>query len=195
MATATTPRRRDILDAALALFNDAGFVRTGIQDIARDAGASVGSIYHHFGGKEEIATALYVEGLTGYQRGLVAELEADRASAKEAGRAVVANHLRWVEGNRELARFLLTSRDPAVAGPTERGMEEANRQLFEAVQRWIERWAEAGEIRRLSLGLFHAVVLGSSQEFARHWVAGRARETIDEAEPVLADAAWKAVRA
>ena len=188
-------RRRDILDAALALFNETGFVRTSIQDIAINAEASVGSIYHHFGGKAEIATALYVEGLRGYHEGLMRVLLADGQSAEETVRAIVSNHLSWVERDPPLARFLLSSRDPVVVGPTERGLHGMNRRVFEAVERWIDRQAEAGEIRKMSLGLFHAVVLGPSQEFARHWVSERAKESIDEAEPVLADAAWRAVRA
>ena len=188
-------RRRDILDAALRLFNDGGYVRTSIQDIALGAEASVGSIYHHFGGKEEIATALYVEGLAEYQRGLMAVLADDEGGAERTVRAIVAHHLRWVEDNTDLARFLLTSRDPAVTGLSERGLSGMNQRLFELVERWIARSADAGEIRRIPLTLFHAVVLGPSQEFARHWLAERTRTSIEEAEPVLADAAWKAVRA
>ena len=203
-------RRRDILDAALRLFNTGGYVRTSIQDIALGAEASVGSIYHHFGGKEEIATALYVEGLAEYQAGLMRILRDDllggagpegreaaesRGGAERTVRAIVAHHLRWVEDNTDLARFLLTSRDPAVTGPSEQGLSGMNQRLFELVERWIAHWADAGEIQRIPLTLFHAVVLGPSQEFARHWLEKRTRTSIEEAEPVLADAAWKAVRA
>ena len=189
------PRRAAILDAALELFNEAGFARTSIQDIAQRAEASVGSIYHHFGGKEQIAAALYVESLRAYQRTLLAELQQPRAGAEEAVKALVANHLRWVERERERARFLLTSRDPAVVAASEPALEDMNQRVFDTVQVWIERWAGAGAIRRMPFNLFHSVVLGPSQEFARHWVAGRVKESIDEAAAVLADAAWRAVRA
>ncbi|HEX2125260.1 MAG TPA: helix-turn-helix domain-containing protein, partial [Thermoleophilaceae bacterium] len=55
-------RRGDILDAALLLFNEAGYNLTSVQEIAEAAEASVGSVYHHFDGKEDIAGAIYVEG-------------------------------------------------------------------------------------------------------------------------------------
>jgi hypothetical protein len=100
-----------------------------------------------------------------------------------------------VKRNRELARFLLTSRDPEVAGASDAELAGMNARIFEAVGSWIERWVAAGAIRPMPLSLFHAVVLGPSQEFARHWVAGRVKESIDEAERVLAEAAWKAVKA
>jgi AcrR family transcriptional regulator len=187
-------RRGDILDAALKLFNTAGYSLTGVQDIASEASASVGSIYHHFNGKEDIAAALYVEGLADYHRGLLHELQKERKTAEEAVKALVRNHLRWIERNRALATFLLTSRDPEVLGATVHDTRETNRRIFHAVNRWRDRWIEAGQIDDLPIGLFHSIVLGPSQEFARHWVAGRVQESIDEAEPVLAEAAWKAVR-
>jgi AcrR family transcriptional regulator len=186
-------RRGEILDAALKLFNSSGYALTAVQDIALEANASVGSIYHHFSGKEDIAAALYTEGLGDYHRGLLRELQQKHASAEEAVTALVRNHVRWVERNRDVARFLFTSRDPEVLGATAHDIRGMNQRIFHAVNRWRERWA--GEIQDLPIGLFHAVVLGPSQEFARHWVAGRVKESIDEAEPVLAEAAWKAVRA
>ena len=196
MSTAlATGRRGAILDAALELFNKRGFANVGISDIVARAGASVGSVYHHFGDKEGIAAAVYVEGMADYHRALLRELERDRATAEEAVKGLVRNHLRWVKRNRALARYLLTTRDPEVAGATGEALATMNRDVFHAVEEWLEAWAEAGEVRRLPLGLLHAVVLGPCQEFSRHWVAGRTKQSIDEAEPVLADAAWKAVRA
>ena len=185
-------RRGAILDTALELFNSDGYSPTSIQDIAEMANASVGSIYHHFSGKEGIAAALYTEGLSDYHRGLLRELQQERKTAEEAVKALVRNHLRWIERNREVARFLFTSRDPEVLGATADELDGMNERIFHAVGVWRDRWAK--ELQDLPIGLFHSIVLGPSQEFGRHWVAGRVKQSIDEAEPALADAAWKAVR-
>ncbi|MDQ3935045.1 MAG: TetR/AcrR family transcriptional regulator [Actinomycetota bacterium] len=193
---ASRGRRRDILDAALRLFNGSGYARTGVQDIAWEAEASVGSIYHHFDGKEDIAAALYVEGLRDYQRGLFRELmpPAQEPSAEQAIKGLVRHHVRWVARNEPLARFLLTSHDPEVVGAAAEELRALNRRTFETVQRWIDRWVGEGEVRELPIALFHAVVLGPSQELARHWVAGRVKE-YESAEDALAEAAWRAVKA
>jgi len=45
---------RKVLKAALSLFARQGFRATSMRQIARRAGLSVGNLYHHFGGKEEI---------------------------------------------------------------------------------------------------------------------------------------------
>ena len=186
-------RRDEILQAALRCFTRSGYAQASIEDVVRESGASVGSIYHHFGGKEQLAAALYVEGLAGYQRGFATTLEQGHPDAEEAVRAVVAHHLRWVEAHPELARFLLSSREAEVVEASQARLTEMNRELFAATRRWLERWE--GDLRPISFGLLYAVLIGPSQEFARHWLAGRSKESIDEAEPVLADAAWKAVRA
>ena len=55
--TATTQRK--LLDAAAAVFSELGFTDAGISDIVTRAGSSVGSLYHHFGGKTELFLALW----------------------------------------------------------------------------------------------------------------------------------------
>jgi AcrR family transcriptional regulator len=64
----TTPARRwartdatqqRILDAATEVFSSRGFSAATMADIVDHSGASIGSIYHHFGGKKELFLAIY----------------------------------------------------------------------------------------------------------------------------------------
>lgn len=64
----TTPTRRwartdatqqRILDAATDVFSARGFSAATMADIVEHSGASIGSIYHHFGGKKELFLAIY----------------------------------------------------------------------------------------------------------------------------------------
>jgi AcrR family transcriptional regulator len=199
-------RRETILQAALECFNERGFAAATVEEIRRRSGASVGSIYHHFGGKESIAAELYVEGLRGYQEGFLRALEtgdpvgsrgADEASdGAQAGiRALVAHHLRWVEHNPELARFLMNRRETELIEATRARVRELNRSFFPQVTAWVERWVKGGALRPLSADLREPVLLGPCQEFSRLWLAGRTRISLRRAEAELADATWNAVRA
>ena len=47
-----TPRR--LREAAITLFAERGFHGTGIRDIAAEAGATLSSLYHHFGSKDDL---------------------------------------------------------------------------------------------------------------------------------------------
>jgi len=46
--------RTRIVDAAIKVFGDLGYERASIQDIVRESGLSVGAVYTHFKGKEEL---------------------------------------------------------------------------------------------------------------------------------------------
>jgi AcrR family transcriptional regulator len=57
----TAQTQRALLDAARAVFTEQGFTNASIADIVDRAGSSVGSLYHHFGGKSEVFVALFQE--------------------------------------------------------------------------------------------------------------------------------------
>src|SRR5215470_9461459 len=98
-------RKREILKAALHCFTTIGFAGATLADIRVRARASIGSIYHHFRSKEQLAAALYIEGLRNYQACFLAELERHRR-AREAVRGVVREHLQWVKRNPDWSQFL-----------------------------------------------------------------------------------------
>ena len=182
-----------ILAAALECFADRGFAATTVEEIRERSGASIGSIYHHFGGKEGLAAEVYVDGLRGYQDGLVRALESHRGA--EAGiHALVRHHLRWVERNPQLAQFLANRRETELRSATEARVRELNRAFLPRVAAWVERHVEVGALRALPFDLWEPVLLGPSQELARLWLAGRIRITLREAERDLAEATWKAVK-
>jgi AcrR family transcriptional regulator len=57
----TAGTQRALLDAARAVFVEQGFADASIAEVVRRAGSSVGSLYHHFGGKSELFVALWQE--------------------------------------------------------------------------------------------------------------------------------------
>ncbi|RNL82558.1 TetR/AcrR family transcriptional regulator [Halostreptopolyspora alba] len=53
--------RSALLSAAAHVFRTVGFARAGVSEVVSEAGASVGSLYHHFTGKADLYLALYEE--------------------------------------------------------------------------------------------------------------------------------------
>ena len=157
------------------------------------SGASTGSIYHHFGGKEGLAAALYVEGLRDYQEGFLRELRR-RRGAKDIVTGAVGYHLRWIARNAELARFIFHRHESEVRAQTEEPLAQLNRRFWTEAGTLLEPHFESGALRRLPLDLFNSALIGPSQEFARHWLAGRTKTSIKTAERELAEAAWRALR-
>lgn len=53
--------RSALLKAAAQVFRTVGFAKAGVSEVVAAAGASVGSLYHHFSGKADLYLALYEE--------------------------------------------------------------------------------------------------------------------------------------
>src|SRR4051794_28838811 len=70
--------RQALLTAAQEVFADRGFGDAGIAEIVERSGISVGSLYHHYGGKAGLYLALWEE--------LTSEQEESAASAVSAAR-------------------------------------------------------------------------------------------------------------
>jgi len=181
-------RRQEILDAALAAFSERGFATATIDDVRKGSGASIGSIYHHFGGKEDLADALYFEALRDYQAGIHETLRRNR-DARRGVQGLVRHHLRWVATHPDLARWLIGWRGGGEA------VKELNRDLIRAMNDWLRPHVDAGRVRELPLDLTYVILIGPAQEFARQWLEGRLRASMKDAERTLPAAAWSALDA
>src|SRR5262249_7233974 len=122
-----------------------------------------------------------------FQDGFLSVLRASPAA--EAGvKAGVRFYLRWVAGNRAAAAFLLAWR------PDDAALRERNRRFFTETTSWWRTHASYGVVRELPFDLIHALWLGPAHEYARHWVAGRARGVPSAVAGELADAAWQTLK-
>jgi AcrR family transcriptional regulator len=187
-------RREAILDAALRLFAERGYDATTVADIRALAGASTGSMYHHFASKEDVAAALRIEVLADYQARMLGELT--RHGDAEAGvRGLVRFHVAWADVNRERAGFLLSSPPPAVRRVAEARVGRANDGFFGALHGWYDAHRRAGAVRALEQDLLLALWLGPSQSYLRALLGGREATPPREAGVALAEAAWLALRA
>ena len=125
----TDLRRQEILKAALACFIELGYNNTGISDILKRAGATTGSLYHHFGSKEQLAGEVYLEGIRKYQAGFLSVL-ARQSDAEKGIKASIAYHLKWVESNKAWAQYLFRMRHDEFMTQKEEEFSALNREFF-----------------------------------------------------------------
>jgi AcrR family transcriptional regulator len=188
-----SPRRAAILEAALDCFTNYGFAKTTMDDIRVRAGASTGSLYHHFKSKEQLAAELYVEGVSRYQAGLGRELA--RHDGAEAGiRGVVRHYLRWVERHPRWAGYLAQSRQAELVAETEPAMRELNARMKREFADWVRPFVAAGDVLDLPGDVYVALLMGPAQAYARMRQSGRARTDLATASLQLEEAAWKSLR-
>ena len=191
-------RRQDILDAALACATAHGVDAISIDHLRAHCGASVGSIYHHFGNKEGVVAALFFDIFNLQSCSVQAQLDA--AQDAEGGvRALVTGYLDWVVAQPAQARFLFQARSPVAAGPRAPDLAQAAQQRTQALRTWFEPHRQSGAVRALPCELLPSLVMGPVQSYCRAWLAAPAGPgalpSPSSYREELADAAWRAVRA
>jgi AcrR family transcriptional regulator len=178
---ATRKRRRDILDAALACFLQNGFEAATIEHIRDASGASFGSIYYHFGSKQEIAAAVYEEGVAELENSLE-EVRRGQTDVREGLRAQVQTYFDWLWNHKAMALFLFRVSTADQAGHTAEQINSVNFRSQQSLTDWLRPFAERGEIVEMPTALYDTVVFGPCSHFARHWLVGR--EELDFADVV-----------
>jgi AcrR family transcriptional regulator len=101
--------RNRILDAALKLFSQKGFLGATTRGIARDAGVAEVTLFRHFGSKEK----LFEEVIRGYSflpamKGILPGLQ--EASYEEALLVIARRFLAMLDERRDLIRIMLAER-------------------------------------------------------------------------------------
>ncbi len=108
--------RSTLLQAAREVFSTAGFADASIADVVGRAGASVGSLYHHFGGKADLYVAMFDDHARRQEDRATAAVRAARAGGEtDPVRLFVAGARAYLEGcwaERDLARLFLAGGGP-----------------------------------------------------------------------------------
>jgi AcrR family transcriptional regulator len=112
----TAETRRSMLLAAREVFTERGFADASVADVVERAGSSVGSLYHHFGGKAELFLALWEDHQIAHEEAAAAAV----AALREAGETnplelFIAGAQAFLEGSwqrRDVVRLLMDGDGP-----------------------------------------------------------------------------------
>lgn len=187
-------RKQSILDAALVCVTEWGVEATTIEMIRERSGASIGSLYHHFGSKERLLAELYLAGITDYASQLQAALD-QVTSLEQWVKTVVGSYLDWVQEHPDWARFLLHNRGRVEAGgELEEPLNEANRQHQAIFRQRLLALGGVDALKPMPYDCLLVILLGPTQELARRWLAGRLANALADCKAHLCEAAWQSLR-
>jgi AcrR family transcriptional regulator len=112
----TAHTQRALLDAAREVFTSRGFSEASIADVVERADSSVGSLYHHFGGKSELFLALWQEHqLAHEQAASEAVAQARKNGVSDPAELFTAGARAFLQGSwqrRDLALLFLSGDGP-----------------------------------------------------------------------------------
>jgi len=188
----TKQRKENIIQAALSCFTELGFQDTSMVDICTRAGASTGSVYHHFKSKEQLAAAVYLEGIESYQAGLLTMLEKETEAFKGIS-SVISYHLNWVQSNPDWSQFLFQKRHASFLLDNEDALLVLNKTFMKGISTWFEPHIAAGTIRPLAWDMVIALLLGPCQEYTSLYLLKNTLTDLDQAIHNLSLAAWRSL--
>lgn len=181
-------RARDrLLDTALRLFAERGYVAVRVEDIARAAGVSRATFYKHFSEREEILAELFAR-LLG--REPAAPPTGDPADAVARVRALLQDAAARMVADEQLARFVYTLpiRHAALLG------EGARPPVLDLVEQVVEEGAAAGAVRDdIPPTLITAHLARTFEAAMRDWAEGRVEDIGPHLE-VMVDLAFDGAR-
>jgi AcrR family transcriptional regulator len=190
--TAKAGARERALIAALALFDSQGVESTTIEQVRDAAAVSIGSLYHHFGSREGLVTALYEDLLERYRMALMADL-----SRHDTPRgfldAFVKTHIAWSIRHPDAARFLAEHRYHRAVTVAEAKLQRGTADFLRPLMLVFRPAVEAGILKPLAPDVLISLVVGPVQAWLRSHRAGKASIRPDLAAKQLTDAIWDAI--
>ncbi|MGH3879282.1 MAG: TetR/AcrR family transcriptional regulator [Actinophytocola sp.] len=184
---------RRLLDAALAVHEEAGPDGFTVQAVVSASGVSLGSLYHHFGSFDGLAAALYSRCMAELLDGIVASLERSR-TARGGVRAVVTAYLRFVEAEPRQARFIHASAYASYLPAHVDAIAAMKQPRLARMAHWLAPHVRDGAIVDLPDPLTEMLLIGPVAELSRRWLAGATDIDLGVAARVLPDRIWASVR-
>jgi TetR/AcrR family transcriptional regulator len=156
--------RRALLTAAREAFAERGLEGARVDDIARRAGINKQLVYHYFGSKDGLYTAV-LEAVYHEIREQEAALLLDPLPAEEAMRRLIEFSFDYLEKTPDFVRIL--SDENAHLGRHLKGsatVAEVNRPIIELIRKTLARGVEEGVFRR-GLDPFHVYLSIAGMSF------------------------------
>jgi AcrR family transcriptional regulator len=177
----STERRQQtrdlVLDTALRLFNEHGYLGVRVEDIAQQAGVSRATFYKHFAEREQVLAELFERLLgPGNEPTPPASPEApDSATIEELVVTAVEDAVQRMLAQEDLARFVysLPVRHSALLRPEVRTTPP----VFVEVTHLLEQGVRRGEVRDdIPVDLLARHVLAALETAMRDWAEGRVED-------------------
>ncbi len=183
--------RQQVLDAVLVLFSQRGYFATSVQDISRESGVSVGSIYHHFGDKEGIARNLY-HTLGERMSSRISWISARQSTVHDQCREIVKTLFEMTEDEPLVMNFMLYAKHREFL-PEEKPI--CSSKPFELMRTIVTAGMDAGEIRRMDVMVASTSLFGGPIRMVVARLDGVLPAPLPHYLDEVWDCAWRSVAA
>ena len=163
-------RRHQIIQAALHLFAARGIQKTGIREIARASGMTIGNLYHYVGTREDIIYLAFNYGID-RARKLIKEINdsCETLEPREALKTAIDSYIRYHHANWEGTVFLykeMGSFSPSLRLP----VVEVNSHMHDAFIRIIKKGCKTGVFTSANIDMVAGTIVSMGDMWAlKRW--------------------------
>jgi AcrR family transcriptional regulator len=173
-----------MLQAAREVFSEHGFADANVSEVVARAGSSVGSLYHHFGGKTELFLALWEDHQVAHEQASAASVaKAKKAGVDDPVELLIAGARAYLDGawdRRDLVRLFIDGDGPP-------GFELIRRTRG---REWVRQnavllGAGGQPLDRFTVAVLTSIIGEAAREVATSDTEDEAREIIEAAVTLI----------
>jgi AcrR family transcriptional regulator len=152
--------RRDLIDAARALFAESGYAATPLNAITDRAQVTKGALYHHFRDKKDLFTVVFTE----LESELLDRINAAASAEPDSWRRVVGAAEAWLDGSldSEVQQILLLDGPAVLSWETWREID--TRLSLGPMEAALRNAMRAGTIRKQPVEPLAHLLIGALNE-------------------------------
>jgi len=197
----TLAKKRKILERALSCFSQHGVENTTIDMICQATDTSVGSLYHHFGNKEAIAAAVFIEGMRDFSTLVMEYLSkiepkelSPQQQAEQGIKALVYANVDWISEHPTWAQFVFHHRGMVSKGGAGDTLKTDISAFYRKLTQLMGPLIEQGVVKQLPVQVYGSFISGPVHDYARHYLAGRYPQPLTDFRETFAEGAWQALK-
>ena len=182
--------RNQVLDTALKLFSDRGYFNTSIHDIRREAGVSIGAIYHHFENKEMLAKSLYDRLVTRMESAIESVCVKDSGYLAQS-RAIIGVLFELTEQEPRMMQFILLAQHREYL-PNEPPI--CSSRPFQFMRQVIEEGISRGEVRNMEPWVAATAMFGGALRMMNLQLDNALEQPLSTYIDEVVECGWRAIR-
>lgn len=183
--------RTKVLNTALRLFSQQGYFNTSIHDIKREAGVSIGAIYHHFENKEAIAYSLYESLLQLMENEIEAVIAVEKSSHGKCAAIIAKLFELTTEQSRNMQFILLAQHREYL--PDEAPI--CSSRPFQIMKNVVVDGMHNGEIREMEPWVAATTMFGGALRMMNLELDGILTKPLSHYLSEVTESAWTAIKA
>lgn len=182
--------REKILSTSLVMFSNKGYFNTSIQDIRKEAGVSIGAIYHHFENKEALAKSLYEDLLFDMNQAIEASCQS-KTGCYEQSKAVIKTMFQLTMTKPIQMQFILLAQHREYL-PNEAPI--CSSKPFQAMKNIIIKGIENKEVREVDSWVAATAMFGGALRMMNLQLDGALDKPLQNYLDQVVECAWLGIK-